>query len=678
MKKVFFSEEENRMRWEYRTGTAVLDWKREGRQALLRIRLSYQGAYGMGEKYDALNQKGHAVVNQVEEKFCFQGEKTYCPAPFFWTDSGFGLYADTGETTQFCFGESEIEVRLPADCRLVLFAGTPAEILREYMGLFGETPLPPAWAFGPWISANHWDSQAKVEQAAAQAAAYGYPVSALVIEAWSDEATFYIFRGAKYRPRPDGEALGIGDFDYSESPWPDPAAMIEGLHRQGIHVLLWQIPVYKRQGEDEEPCRQNELDREDAVRRGLCVRLADGTPYTIPEGNWFAGSMIPDFTNPETEKTWFAKRAYLTELGVDGFKTDGGEFVYREDLRFCDGTDGRSGKNRYAQEYTAAYTRHLKKGQILFSRAGFSGQHTTPLHWGGDQQSQNAELKSVLTAGLSAALTGISFWGFDIAGFAGLLPTLDLYRRATQLSCFCPVMQWHSEPDGGQFKLLMPGGEGNNERSPWNLAAAWGEEGFINEMRFWHRLRRNLLPYLWNAAQLTKKSGRPLMCPLVYDWPDDREAVACEDEFLLGESLLVAPLLEENAKQRQVYLPQGRWIGLFDCRGAAGGQTVTAGGGGRLPVFLRCGYGVALHLGQTLSLGSPVEEERPSLHFILAGSRGEAVFAGMEEKTCGEGCGECAEENAAGGSGAWKVTWDGGKAQITGGDGSAVTWEIWE
>ena len=108
MKKVFFSEEENRMRWEYRTGTAVLDWKREGRQALLRIRLSYQGAYGMGEKYDALNQKGHAVVNQVEEKFCFQGEKTYCPAPFFWTDSGFGLYADTGETTQFCFGESEI------------------------------------------------------------------------------------------------------------------------------------------------------------------------------------------------------------------------------------------------------------------------------------------------------------------------------------------------------------------------------------------------------------------------------------------------------------------------------------------------------------------------------------------------------------------------------------------
>ena len=100
---------------------------------------------------------------------------------------------------------------------------------------------------------------------------------------------------------------------------------------------------------------------------------------------------------------------------------------------------------------------------MIFSRAGFSGQHTVPCHWAGDQQSQNRELKSVLCAGLSAAASGILFWGIDLAGFAGALPTLDLYRRATQMACFLPIMQWHSEPDGGQFRELMPGGEGKVE-----------------------------------------------------------------------------------------------------------------------------------------------------------------------------------------------------------------------
>ncbi len=663
MKRILLSEADRKLQWEYNRGTALLDWQGGKEQGILQIYPSYRGAYGMGERYNALNQKGRTVLNQVEEKFCFQGEKTYCPAPFFWTESGFGLYADTGETTQFCFEEDRIQVQLPAGSEVVLFKGTPAKIIRDYMSLFGQPHIPPVWAFGPWISANHWDSQAKVEKAAAEAAQYGYPVSALVIEAWSDEATFYIFRGAKYSPRPDGGLLKTEDFDFSQSPWPDPAAMIERLHRQGIHVLLWQIPVYKRLGDEEEPNRQNELDREDAVKRGLCVSCRDGSPYTIPKGNWFAGSMIPDFTNPDTERTWFAKRDYLTELGVDGFKTDGGEFIYREDVVFYDGTEGRSGKNRYAQEYTAAYTRHLREGQVLFSRAGFSGQHTTPMHWGGDQQSQNGELKSVLTAGLSAALTGISFWGFDIAGFAGPLPTLDLYRRATQLACFCPVMQWHSEPDGGQFKLLMPGGEGNNERSPWNLAAAWGEPGFIEEMALWHRLRRNLLPYLWNAARLTGEGGRPMMCPLVYDWPEDEQALACEDEFLLGESLLVAPLLEENAFEREVYLPEGEWIGLFDRRRVCGGRRIMAGGAGRLPVFLRCGYGVALYLGKERSLGTAVKEGEERLHFILAGAEGKAVFAGMKEK---------------GEASMWTLEWSGGAAQVRGGDASAFTWEIWE
>lgn len=556
----------------------------------LTIHLCYNGAYGMGEKYDSLNQKGRTVVNQVREKFCFQGDKTYCAAPFFWTDTGFGLYVDTCETTVFTFGEDTIEVSIPETADVVLFSGTPEEIIREYMSLFGPAVLPPEWAMGIWVSANRWNSQKDVEELLEKLKKYDFPAAVVVLEAWSDEATFYIWNGAKYTPVPNGQKLNYEDFDYSDSPWPNPARMVQQVHDAGLKLLLWQTPVYKKQGADEVQNRQNDLDREDAAVRKLCVTMPDGTPYTIPEGNWFAGSMVPDFTNPETVKSWFAKRQYLLDIGVDGFKTDGGEFIHNPEARFHNGTTGKEGVNRYSRDYTQSYRDFIGPNGAIFSRAGFSGQHTVPCHWGGDQQSQNSELTSVLKAGLSAAASGMIFWGFDLAGFAGPLPTLDLYRRATQMACFCPIMQWHSEPDGGQFRELMPGAEGNNERSPWNMEESYAAPGFMDEMRDWHNLHEKLRPYLWKTAQDCVRESKPFMRPLVYEWPDDAAAVNCQDEYLLGDDLLVAPLLEENAVSRSVYLPAGVWRDFFNGTEYRGGQTITAGGNGKLPVFTRNGF----------------------------------------------------------------------------------------
>ena len=556
----------------------------------LLVRLCYHGAYGMGEKFDSLNQKGKTVINRVQEKFCFQGDKTYCPAPFFWTDTGFGLYVDTCEITIFSFGSDQIEITLPEEADVVLFSGTPETILREYMSLFGPAVLPPEWALGIWVSANRWNKQSDVELLLEKLRKYDFPASALVLEAWSDEATFYIWNGAKYTPVPNGQPLQYGDFDFSDSPWPDPAGMVQRVHEAGLKLLLWQAPIYKKQGAEEIRSTQNELDREDAAARKLCVTMPDGTPYTIPEGNWFPGSMIPDFTNPETVKSWFGKRQYLLDMGVDGFKTDGGEFVHQEAARFHDDSTGKEGINRYARDYTERYRDFAGSSRVIFSRAGFSGQHTVPCHWAGDQQSQNCELASVLKAGLSAAATGMIFWGFDLAGFAGPLPSLELYRRATQMACFCPIMQWHSEPDGGQFRELMPGAEGNNERSPWNMAESYAAPGFLDEMRYWHKLRQKLRPYLWQTAQKCVKESKPMLRPLVFEWPDDPNVIDCQDEYLLGDDLLVAPLLEENAVSREVYLPQGMWFYLFDGTEYPGGQIITAGKDGKLPVFTRNGF----------------------------------------------------------------------------------------
>ena len=531
----------------------------------IRIETGYAGAYGLGERYDALNYLGRTAEIAVEEKFCRQGDKSYCPMPFFWTDAGLGVWLDTARVTRFAFAPGEIVINVPSSCEIHVFAGTPREIVAEYMRLTGAPALPPNWAFEPWISANRWDSRAKLEAALDEAERRGFPVGTAVIEAWSDEATFYTFR--------------------SEELWPDPAGMIARLHERGVHLVLWQIPVYKQLEPHEPPNGQLERDWAEAIERGLCVMNADGTPYRIPEGHWFAGSLVPDFTNPETVKSWFDKRRCLTELGVDGFKTDGGEFILSGEARFYDGTTGAEGRNLYPQLYTGAYTDFLEPGQVLFSRAGYADAQTTPMLWAGDQLSTFEELRSQLNAGLSASASGVIFWGFDIGGFAGELPTPELYMRATQLACFSPVMQWHSEPDGGQFKLLQPGMEGNNERSPWNIERAFGLTGYAEKVRYWHLLRMELLPYIREQARLCVGRRMPLMRPMAYAFPADARCAGIDDEYMFGDSLLIAPVTAPGVTSREVYLPAGEWFDFYTGERFEGGRAVNIECAERIPVF---------------------------------------------------------------------------------------------
>ena len=550
------------------------------------IDIPYQGVYGLGEKFDAVNQKGKTVETQVIEKFCNQGNISYCVTPFFVTDSGLGIYINTRKKTVISL-QDEIICEIPEEAEVTVFTGSIGEIIQDYVGLFQKPKLPPRYAFGIWVSANHWNCEADVDRLLAELEEYRFPASVIVLEAWSDEATFYIWNGAEYKPEKSKEGFSYEDFDFRNSPyWKDPKGMIERLHEKGKKLVLWQIPVFKGM-EPDRTSEQLDLDKEYAIEHGLAVLNKDGTPYEIPKGNWFEGSYIPDFTNEKTREFWFRKRQYLTDMGVDGFKTDGGEFIYSKDVLFSDGTDGEEGKNQYCQDYINAYSHFITEDQVLFSRAGYAGASGTPILWAGDHQSTNDELKNVLRAALSSAMSGILFWSFDIGGFAGPLPSLDLYRRSTQMAVFTPVMQWHSEPDGGQFRELMPGAEGNNERSPWNIAMAYNKPEFIEEMRYWHMLREALLPYIYESAQTAVRESRPMMRPRVFDYQTDRAVTDIEDEYLFGDSLLVAPFMEEDQTSRKVYLPEGKWHDLFTGRCYEGKKWHESDRKSRLPVYIK-------------------------------------------------------------------------------------------
>ena len=531
----------------------VLGLRADGTAAFAETEL--QGAqhhvYGTGERFDAADQQGRGSCGRVVEHFTRQGEWSYLPVPMFLTDGGFGLYRETGRSVAMAFGET-IRLSSPVCEGMTdhLLTGAPDRQLREYLRLTGGAALPPEWAFGLWISANGWKCDADVDEQLRALKEHDCPASVMVLEAWSDESTFYRWSGL----------------------WRDPAAMVRRVREAGLHLVLWQIPVLKalRDCPDPEPVRR---DREEAIARGYVVKNADGSPYVIPE-RWFEGSLLPDFTNPEAREWWFARRDHLLEAGVEGFKTDGGEFLFGDDVLLHDGTAGQEAHNLYPLQYTLAYHDWMQSRGVpglTFSRAGYAGSQRGPIHWAGDQLSTWEELRGQLTAGLTAGLSGILFWSFDMGGFAGPLPDKELYLRATAMGCFCPVMQWHAEPRSGQFE--RPDDPTlNNDRSPWNLARFWNDPSLAETACAFARLREKLRPVLWEEAQACVRDGRPMMAHLCLDWPEDERALSCGDEYMLGRRYLVAPVVEKGAKGRRVYLPEGRWRHFFTDEELTGGE----------------------------------------------------------------------------------------------------------
>ena len=293
---------------------------------------------------------------------------------------------------------------------------------------------------------------------------------------------------------------------------------------------------------------------------------------------------------------------------------------------------------------------------MLFSRAGYTGQQSIPIQWAGDQASEWEEMRHVLAAGLSLGLSGVPLWSFDIGGFAGPLPEQELYERSVQMAVFAPVMQWHSETEGGQFAGGPAQTDCLNDRSPWNIAGVFRDGELLERLRFFFRLRMNLLPYLYRQMQISCGTGLPVMRHPVLEYPDDRRAQETDDCFLMGD-LYVAPVLYAGQTEREVYLPEGEWISLWAGETAGGDdacldaeqrpdraeirvtddQWLPGGksyrvlcGRSRIPVFLREGGCLALNLDPDAPvLGSDVGNGTDGyrcLCFCPAGRFGDWLF----------------------------------------------------
>lgn len=591
------------------------------------------GWYGFGERYNALNQAGNRVDQFVYNQYKEQGLRTYMPIPVGYTDTGFGLHLATDSYSWFDLSiPGETRLGVEADHLVIdLLTGSIAEQVSQFMAVTGDPEPVPAWALGPWMSSNNWDSEAEVRKQVALTLEHEIPATVLVIEAWSDEATFYIFNDAQYAEKPGAEAFTYDDFRFPEwGRWPDPKGLAEHLHDNDLRLILWQIPIIKQSPALKHAQKRN--DESHFFAEGYGVKHPDGTPLRLPEG-WFKDSLLMDFTNPAGRDWWFSKRQYLIdELGVDGFKTDGGEMVWGRDLVFADGRTGLENRNAYPRDYIGAYYRFAQQnGGICFSRAGYTGAQTFPAHWAGDERSTWDAFKRSILAGLSAGMSGVIFWGWDMAGFSGEVPSAELYVRSAAMACFCPIMQYHAESKA----------EFNQDRTPWNIADRSGNQLALSGYRFYANLRMSLMPYLQQEAAWCVTQRQPLMRAMLLDYQWDRRAIPLWDQYMFGRDLLVAPIIHEGETVREVYLPRGRrWWHLFENRWYEAGAHQVRAELEQIPVFLREGTALPLAFQREARLGAtmPSDIAAPeTLVLLVAGLVADAPLRFDELEIAGSG-----------------------------------------
>jgi alpha-glucosidase (family GH31 glycosyl hydrolase) len=568
---------------------ALLDisWLHNGQQAR-RVRLTFrcQGDerfFGLGERFNALDQRGNVLDVRCYEQYKNQGKRTYMPIPFLLSSAGYGLHVESSRWMQFDLAASDsdrwvLEADLGVDEELHLrwFTGEdPLEIIGQFTQMTGPAALPPHWAFGLWMSGNEWNSQARVIGEVQTSLEHGITPSVVVIEAWSDETTFYIWNDAEYAPKAGKESLSYSDFTFpADGKWPDPKGMVEWLHQRSVKVLLWQVPVLKVL---EKPHAQHDADRAHFEQSGFGVHNADGSLHTV-RPFWFRGGYLWDVTNPAAREWWLNKRAYLLDdIGIDGFKTDGGEHLWSTKTRFSDGRQGDELWNEYPKLYPEAYYQfaNQKRESVTFSRAGFTGSQVAPLHWAGDENSTWEAFRHSILAGLSAGISGIPFWGWDLGGFSGEIPSAELYLRATAMAAFCPVMQYHSEFN--QYR------QPTVDRTPWNIQAQTGDELVIPIFRSFVNVRQKLMPYIWQEAQHAAETGQPMMRALKLWYPQ-----ASDYQYYFGRDLLMCPVVEPGANVWKVFLPEGDWFDLWTNAQIKGGHTIEVEAPlNRIPIFTR-------------------------------------------------------------------------------------------
>ena len=539
---------------------------------------------GFGERSDAVDQTGKVVENWNEEGpfsagglrpvtdpvmgESWQGPHPVGPAsnytmPWFVARSGYGFLLHSTWRNRFLLdrpGSWRVEHNDPGRLRMRIYAGpTPAQVLARFTADpdVGRQPEPAPWYFGPWYQPTGEDAFRKA-----------------LVPRWREEDVPVTVAQTYTHYLPCAAHAGREQQERD---------LTDLYHRWGYKVTTYVNSFV---------CSDH-AEYAEGDTKGWFVKTAAGTTYPVPYAAWrSSSSAVVDFTAPGATEWWHGLVDDALANGYDGWMEDFGEYV-PPDARLHDGRSGLEAHNAYCTDYHRA-SQALTKDRPAFAqfvRCGYLG--TAPsarIVWGGDPTEDDSEadgLAAAVSQGLSMGLSGIAYWGSDIGGFHSLFTgdrtSTELLVRWLQFGAFSGIMRTQAE------------GFGRPDQSGDHRAEVWDPE-VLPHWRAMARLRTTLHPYIWDAARVYRETGMPLMRHLALAYPDEADAWTAPFEFMFGPDLLVAPVVDMGATTRDVWLPPGKWVDLWDVLGAGRNQSIDGGRVlkvdaplERIPVFVRDG-----------------------------------------------------------------------------------------
>jgi alpha-D-xyloside xylohydrolase len=525
-----------------------------------------------GERFYGLGQHQHGLLDQKGCTIELIQRNTEVSIPFLFSSRGYGFLWHNPAIGRVELGYNETRWVAEATPQLdywITAGSTPAEIMQHYADATGHAPEFPEWAAGFWQCKLRYRTQDELLSVAREYKRRGLPLSVIVIDFfhWSLQ----------------------GDWRFDPVAWPDPGAMVRELEELGVKLMVSVWPAVN-------PLSEN---FEAMLERGLLIRTERGNPVLMnfqdnrPEGT--VGVYYYDSTNPEARQfIWEQVREHYYQDGIQTFWLDACEpEMYPMDpdnLRFHIG-NGLAVANAYPVLHERGFYENMRSaGQthiLNLCRSAWAGsQHYGAAVWSGDINSTFKALQEQIRAGLNMALSGMPWWTTDIGGFYGGVPESPAFRelvvRWFQYSVFCPLFRLHGYRHATHDSSLMLQSGGPNE------AWSFGDEAYaiIKDLLF---LRERLRPYIMEQMQIAHEQGIPPMRPLFFDFVEDENCASIDDQFLFGPDLLVAPVLEAGARQRELYLPSGTtWTDAWSGQTFEGGQRIVADAPlERIPVYLR-------------------------------------------------------------------------------------------
>ncbi|GIV16914.1 MAG: alpha-xylosidase [Armatimonadota bacterium] len=504
--------------------------------------------YGLGERFTPFVKNGQ-VVEMWNEDGGTATEIAYKNIPFYITNRGYGVFVAHPEKVSFEVASEHVErvqFSVPGEYLeyYLVYGPTPREVISRYTALTGRPALPPAWSFGLWLSTSFttdYDEQT-VTSFIQGMAERGIPLSVFHFDCfWMREFHWC-------------------DFVWDRRVFPDPEGMLRRLKERGLHVCVWMNPYIA----------QRSRLFEEGMKGGYLLKRPDGSVWQTDL--WQAGMGIVDFTNSEARQWFQSQLRRLLEMGVDCFKTDFGERI-PTDVVYHDGSDPVRMHNFYSYLYNKTVhellTQVRGEGEaVLFARSATAGGQRFPVHWGGDCTATYESMAETLRGGLSLSLCGFGFWSHDIGGFVDTAPA-DLYKRW----CAFGLLSSHSRLHGS-----------SSYRVPWLF-----DEEAVEVLRFFAKLKCRLMPYLYRCAVEAHEEGIPVMRAMFVEFPEDPGCDTLDRQYMLGPSLLVAPVFSPEGVV-DYYLPAGRWTNLLSGRVVEGGRWIKEKHGFlSLPLMVRPG-----------------------------------------------------------------------------------------